>query len=265
MSEIKCPNCGAMIDPHEPKCPYCGYINPSGAQEQFMDKLEQNRLKLDNVDEEAAGLYEKEMKKKGRRLAITAAVTVVVIAAVLLFAKFKDRLFYSSFERTAEEEVAEIAWQKEHFPELTKLYDAGKYDELLDLYSEYLLLDDIHDLWYWEHYAFVDALLRFDNLKNSMRSFDQYVENKDTDLLASIFYGAARFFYRDYESDTQITQQDLEILAEAHNYAITILHDRFHFTDEDMDAIRSDIYGFGYVDFKACQKVVEDNMKKIGE
>ncbi len=253
-----------MIDSHEPKCPYCGYINPSGAQEQFMEKMEENRLKLDNVDEEAAELYQKEMKKKGKRLVITIVVTAVVIAGILLAAKLNNKLLWDSYERTPEDEVAEIAWQRAHFPELTELYDAEKYEEMVDLYYDFLK-DGSHDIWLWEHYNFLDAMTRYRNLRSNMEYFDRYVKDSDSSCLASVLYNCARFFYRDYENEPKNTEHDLEVLDEVHDYAVEILHNRLHFSDEDMEEIRDEIYGDGYVNFNACEKVIKRNMNKIKE
>ena len=254
MPDIKCPNCGAMIDPHEPKCPYCEYINPAGAQEKFMNELEEKRLKLDNVDEEAAELYNTEIKKKGRRLAITVAVTAaVIILGVLAFA-LRDRFFGYSYERSAEDEIEEIAWQKENFPKLTALYEAGEYDDLVDLYFK---LEDTgyHDFWDWEHYSFLDCLVRFSTFTEMMENYPRYVKEKNDSAIASIIYQAARFYYRDYENDAKLSKSDLSFIEGLREYAVDVIRDRLRFSDDDMEDLRKELYGDGYVDFRACEKV----------
>ena len=52
MDKIICPNCGAAIEVHEPKCPFCGYINIPGAEEKFMQDLEQTEEQLSQIPEQ---------------------------------------------------------------------------------------------------------------------------------------------------------------------------------------------------------------------
>ena len=57
MKEIECPNCGAVFEAKEPKCPYCGHINPMGAEAKFLRDLEKTRKDMDQVDDEARKAY----------------------------------------------------------------------------------------------------------------------------------------------------------------------------------------------------------------
>ena len=50
MKEIECTNCGAVFDAGEPKCPYCGHINPMGAEAKFLRDLEDTRKDLDHLE-----------------------------------------------------------------------------------------------------------------------------------------------------------------------------------------------------------------------
>ena len=34
-----CTNCGAEIDENDASCPYCGYLNPYGAERKYMKDL----------------------------------------------------------------------------------------------------------------------------------------------------------------------------------------------------------------------------------
>ena len=49
MREIECTNCGAVFDAGEPKCPYCGHINPMGAEAKFLRDLEKTRKELNQI------------------------------------------------------------------------------------------------------------------------------------------------------------------------------------------------------------------------
>ena len=264
MSGYKCPNCGAVIDIHDPKCPYCDYINPAGAQEKYMRELEEKREKLDNVDEEAAELYNTEIKKKGKRLAITIAVTAAVILLGVLVFSLKGRIWGDPYGRTAEEEIQEIAWQKENFPKLDELYNAEKYDDLVDLYFRFLD-DGNHDLWEWEHYSFLDCLGRFSLLTESLRTYPRGIREGNPSLVSSVVYQAVRFYYRDYSDDAKLSERDLAFLDGLSEYATSVVHDKFHFSDDDMEALRPELYGKGYVEFSACEKLTKEYFEQFTE
>ena len=36
---VICPNCGGTYSIEEPKCPFCGTLNPVGAEKEYMGKL----------------------------------------------------------------------------------------------------------------------------------------------------------------------------------------------------------------------------------
>ena len=87
MSQIKCPNCGAVFEVREDKCPYCGYINLGGAEAKFLRDLEETRKKLDVVDDEARQEYKDEMKAGGKhvvKLIMIVYVVILVLVGVFL-------------------------------------------------------------------------------------------------------------------------------------------------------------------------------------
>ena len=62
MKEIECPNCGAVFEAKEPKCPYCGHINPMGAEAKFLRDLEKTVFNYDykgNYADELAWQHER--------------------------------------------------------------------------------------------------------------------------------------------------------------------------------------------------------------
>ena len=144
---VICPKCGGEFDPSLVKCPYCGYIHESGAERKFLNDLEQKRQELDKVDDQAREDYKTEWKKSGKtilyRVLVIAAALAVLIAALLVL-----------HGRTDPDEdrdyVQEMVWQHEHFPELDRLYEEGKTEELLELLHRYGA--EGHDMWDWPHY-----------------------------------------------------------------------------------------------------------------
>ena len=146
-TEHFCSNCGAPVALNMPKCPYCGHIYEEGAERQFMQELEATRQKLDRVDDEARAGYRQEWKKTSVSVVKKVVIALVIIGAVAgLFVLSEWMLFHDGKKDYAQEMV----WQHEHFPELDALYEAGNYDEALELFYTYS--EEDHDMWDWQYY-----------------------------------------------------------------------------------------------------------------
>ena len=146
MKQVECPNCGAVFDVGETRCPYCSYINPEGAEAKYLKDLENRRRDLDSVDDQVRSGYRKEIKKS----AGTALKTVLIIALILAvaiggFVYAENRLFYPDRDDYA----AELAWEHQRFPQYDSLFEAEAYEELMAALAED---GEAHDVWNWEHY-----------------------------------------------------------------------------------------------------------------
>ena len=154
---ISCPKCGGAYSPSLPKCPYCGYIHERGAERKFLNDLEQKRQELDKVDDQAREEYKNVWKSDGksilRRILIIAAVLIALAAVILILHQCADSGDDGDY-------VQEMVWQHEHFPELDRLYEEGKTEELLELLYRYGA--EGHDMWDWPHYEEVLELERKD-------------------------------------------------------------------------------------------------------
>lgn len=147
MKEIECPNCGAVFEAGEDKCPYCGHINPAGAEAKFLRDLEKTRKELDNVDDEARAAYGSEIKKGAKSTVKTVAIVAVVIAILLGGILLLDKVLFNYDDKG--NYADELAWEHEAFVEYDELFEAQKYDELI----ERLAVDgEEHDVWNWENY-----------------------------------------------------------------------------------------------------------------
>ena len=61
-----------------------------------------------------------------------------------------DYELYAEPPKQDRDYVQEMVWQHEHFPELDRLYEEGKTEELLELLHRYGA--EGHDMWDWPHY-----------------------------------------------------------------------------------------------------------------
>jgi hypothetical protein len=146
MRQVECPNCGAVFDAEETRCPYCAYINPEGAEAKYLKDLENRRRELDSVDDQVRSEYRREIKKSAGK-ALKAVLIIALIAALIGGALFvaEKRLF----QKDRDDYAAELAWEHARFPDYDKLFEAGDYEELIEAIAED---GETHDVWNWEHY-----------------------------------------------------------------------------------------------------------------
>ena len=144
---ICCGNCGGSYDDELSKCPYCGSTNIDGAEKDYMEKLEDVREDLEDLDEIPTEELHTAVKKQAVRL----KKILLIIGALMLISV----VLYFFLNRQEERDYkAEYLWQQEHYPELNALYDSGKYDELEELLDE-SCLDKNANLTEWEHNEFM--------------------------------------------------------------------------------------------------------------
>ena len=142
----QCPKCGALYDREEARCPYCGFIHEAGAEKKFLRKLESTRRELDLVDDQAREDYKEELRRSSRRT----GKRVLLIAGILALLAGAFFLWERSLFRDDRDYAQEMVWQHEHFPELDRLYEEGRYEELDE--RLYTYGRENHDLWEWQYY-----------------------------------------------------------------------------------------------------------------
>ena len=146
MKQTECPNCGAVFDAKETRCPYCSYINPEGAEAKYLKDLEDSRRNLDAVDDQVRSGYRKEIRK-GAGTALKTVLIIALILAVVIggFIYAEHRLN----DDDREDYAAELAWEHQRFPQYDGMLAAGEYEALMSAIAEE---GEAHDVWNWEHY-----------------------------------------------------------------------------------------------------------------
>ena len=177
MDKIICPNCGAAIEVHEPKCPFCGYINIPGAEEKFMQDLEHTEEQLSQIPEQQKEQIKKSIFKSSKVIWITILI-VVLIAVVLIGGHFAiESIIYDASEYDAK---AEMIWERENYPLLDEMYAAGDYDRILELENNLYLINEEegtnHSFYNWEHYQFITIYAQIKEVKDYVNLLDEGVE-----------------------------------------------------------------------------------------
>ena len=127
---IKCKECGADFDKQLPECPFCGALNYTGAEAEYMQHLEGLRGDLAEMADDSEEAYKGTMKKS--TLIIITTVCCLFLAVSLIIGVFF--LFRSIFfkEEGADQQKAEIIWRNQYLDVLDEmtwcLYDAASVD-----------------------------------------------------------------------------------------------------------------------------------------
>lgn len=132
---MKCENCGAEFDAKESKCPYCGALNLSGAEEQYMNHLEEMNRSFaemaDDSQEEYRYTFLSQGKKIGKILAMILVISLVFAGIFFFIEKaspYDDDYF-------AGQEKKRLLWKNEYSKVLETMCQEGKTAEI-DTYCE---------------------------------------------------------------------------------------------------------------------------------
>lgn len=148
-----CTHCGAEIDEKDASCPYCGYLNPYGAERKYMKELEVIRKKTDELDDHPEDYVKAEVKKTGRKAGFIFLIVLAVIGGLTVF--FLTMSYLIDHGTFRDDAKAEIEFRSKYIPELERLLEEGRdeeaYDYMASLYDE----KGSSYLWNWDHYEYL--------------------------------------------------------------------------------------------------------------
>ncbi len=246
----KCPNCGATMEKYSSQCPFCGYINEEGAERQYMENLDKVRKKLDVVDEEAAEEYKKSYKKPFIIIVVTLLVFAALATAYFLLESFAQKTIRSRSNASSEDMLKEMTWQRENFPRYDSLYEAGRYDELLEaVYADYE-----HDTYKWEHMDFVYVYGRYLDTLNLLADVDKSGWNEYAAYTAT--YNCMFFYYGNYAEE--LDEEEIEILKPCRDEMSTVIKERLRFTEDELEELKDEVINqYGNIEYDKCKKIAK--------
>lgn len=245
--EIECNSCGARFNEELAKCPYCGTLNYSGAEKEYMDKLTDIRLDMRYLKETPEEQIEEEVKKQKKRIKRTIIITttfaILVIISIGLYRKHCDV-----------DERAEYLWQLENFQIMDELYEQEKYEELA-LFCENAYYEEKHEIWSWEHGDFVMAYMDYTDAKYWIEleeSGDVLDENDYRYLFEDEWSVIGSSYCRD------LTEKDRKILEPLQEELNEDMKTRFEISDEEYEKFYTySKENEGYIDYDACKDYVK--------
>lgn len=240
--QVICRSCGAEYPSELPACPYCGTMNLPAAEKEYMNKLEDVRSDL----EELSGLAGREAgrgtKALLKKLMIAVAAAVLVLLAVLGYNSYRARA-------EAEKEKAEYLWQREAFAEMDRLYSAGDYDALLELYLD--AGGEGHHVWDYAHRDFCEYMLELNNAQYLLAQVEKGVDDR------VMLFQSELLLYR-LERLTSLTAEERQMLEEMRAPLLEDLQSRFQLSEEELSTFRKTLDREGYLSYNDCEAFLKD-------
>ncbi len=256
--KIRCENCGAWMPESSAKCPHCGAINESGAQQQYIHNLEKIKDDLEELPEELRRTYRMQVVRIWKRVLCIVAITVVIICVVAGVFRLVSRLWEKRYEPDVK---AELLWEKEYFPQLDTWYAQEEYDAILEfMYSRYE--DEGYCIWNWEHYSFISA---YESYCFFMDTVD-YMTNADVinkKTCMTMASSAMRFCFFLREED--YTQEEWQMIQELRSEVETVMYEDMKFTEAEVLELYEKINNDGYIDYEACDAYIGTIWERFGK
>ena len=160
---VTCPNCGAEFSNAEAKCPYCGTLNPSGAESAFMHELEGIRDDTDALDDAVQRDLKADFGHSAKRVVLIVVAVIVIVASLATVFKVVND---GEEQRALHDYQVREAFRDRYFTTFDELYEKGDDAAL----SEYVwsLTDDpgFDAVFYWNHVGYLEAYNDWEALKS---------------------------------------------------------------------------------------------------
>lgn len=249
-----CSNCGAPLKETDPKCPYCGALNPIGAEAEYMEQLEDIREDTEDLAETAPEEYSQQLKHHSK-FALKIALSVIGVCLVLFLVIQGVTHFQSSHEK--KQMHKQIAFQKEYFPVLDDLYAAGDdekvYDYLMDLYRK----DGSDALYNWKHeaYYYYYGQLRDIKLTKEQMEKGSYTSG---DLVSGFYHALQLGVEGIWKNDLdRMSKADLEKVKVFQQESMAFLTDNMGMTPEEINQAYKDCLNGDFLSYKLCEKYIK--------
>lgn len=146
-----CGSCGAKLTEKDARCPFCGTLNPLGAEAIYMEKLENIRQDTEALGNTPPEEYNRQLKHHGR---FALKISLIVVSVFLLLFLFFQGIIRFTDYQDKREQRAQIAFQNEYFPILDHLYAEGDDEKVSEYLNELYEKDGSGALFHWKHQNF---------------------------------------------------------------------------------------------------------------
>lgn len=261
--QIVCPNCGAGFSVEDARCPYCGALNPSGAEKAYMDALADIKDDTDELADDTQDDLKSNIQRNVKR-----TIAIIVIAAAVLAALFAT---FTCMDKRDEQQAlkdfqAREAFKAQHFEELERLYEAEDDDALSDYVWNLVDEPGFDALFSWKHADFLEVHDDWETLKSAERDIaagtcdiDEYT------WLVMCALRLAQFDADDTFGTSNLSAEEEERAAGYRAYAHQFLQSALQMSDEEIasfaDAARD---SEGFIQQDVLKRNLEEHLKQRG-
>lgn len=252
MEKIKCNSCGAEYDDTLSSCPYCGTINYKGAENKYMGTLDDIKENLDDLEKVPSDEMKKEIKHQGKFLAILIIILIIIslILAGLCYFVYKD---------TNHASTSDYVWQQTNYPKMDELYNAGKYDELVNFYYE--AIDDDKDIWNYDHYEFIS----FYSYINDIALVKNIIETEEPDKYdyEDLLHDSLYLEWIDLRKDSFSSDDEITVLKNLYKPYDGYYQQIFNLTEDEKLDLKNQFIKNGYLDYSTLEKYTYKHFPKL--
>lgn len=244
-----CSNCGAELKESDVTCPYCGMLQPSAAESEYMQKLEHLKQDVQNLKAVPTKEYTRELRYQ--RI-FTAKIVLIIFCIFLLLFVIGISVFYGSSYLEKKELRKENAFAKEYFPKLNELYASGNDEEVYTYINSLYNLDGSTALYRWKHMDYYNYYTLYMDVKflNDAIADNSYNEYD----ISTGFYSAMVLTREEFSSyhKNKLTDAELVKLDTFIQESDSLLLEHFHLTSDEADQVYQDCLDDGYLSYKKC-------------
>ncbi len=258
-----CPNCGAAISPDDARCPYCGELNPTGAEKAYMNALDDINDETGDLADDAQDNLNANLKGNAKRTILVIVLVVAALASLFAITTCMDR---SQERRELNDYQAREAFRSQYFEEFDRLYEAGD-DDVLSAYV-WSLSDDpgFEALFSWDHIGLLQAHDDWESLRSAEKDIESGTcKIDDYTWLVSAALRLARLDGNDTSFSAALPQEDEARTSEYREYAQRFLQETLQMNDEEIAAFADEAKDeYGYIQRDKLKQNLEVRLTQLG-
>ena len=251
-----CPNCGAAYDESEAKCPYCGTLNPRGAQKEYMEKLRRIGKETGELAEEAEEAVRAETRRNSRR--VFRAVLIAAAAAFVIFV-IARMVGYQEEKAALKRLREEAAFEQQYFPEMNRFYEERDIEGLLSFLDAHAEEPGFGAVYSWKHYAYCEYFEAYYRLKEVWE--DIRGGERTADIYTIAAYDAL-YLTRMEERRQNLTEAEKQELKECEVFAEEVLEEMLQTDKAGIDAFYESLLDeYRILDYDKLRKAMRERVK----
>lgn len=232
---VECPNCGAGFSNEEPRCPYCGALNPSGAESAYMHELADLRDETDKLDDDVNHVLKAELRRSVKRIFLVAVIVIVALIGIALGVRAINE---GAEQRELHDYKVREAFREQYFDEFDRLYDTGD-DAALSTFVWSLTDDPGFDaIFSWKHVDYLEAYNDWEALKATE------AELQENALALDDYAWAVKIAIRLGYPETLLRNQSYVLSKEEENRAAPYREYARHFLKETLQMSEDEALSF---------------------